>query len=681
MLTFGSKSVADFILNWVKGVQKIPDIGPYIVAAMDNELLELCKKNDIPAFYARSADIIGDKAYLGTEPSKQQEQRIGSDRYYRTDGAAFKKMGAVKAATLQILLEDGYNVLISDADVVWFGNPWPIIGGAPGIPARQDAYYLQQADILVSTDCIDFLEDNMPGLIGHEHNTGMLFLRSTLAAIEFTKEWQMRALETTDGHDQTEFNRILKGMYTPGKPGKAFPDLMPWPYLPLSLAATPGSPGGARNTTPAADLVRIHSGQLGIRQDLVGRVWDTFAAHREQGVRDVYWLWHGQIKVGLLPMAEFLNGHLFFTRRLQEYSGIKPIAVHLTYQFGDTADYVYGKRQRLREHGLWLMEEESYFTEGNFLALTFPEEGYAHIVDKYRAIAGVCKDTDPIKSKCWHGALLTKHDIETNHISPRDPEKPIDPARPHLEVQGWLRGALRNAIVLARRLNRILVLPKLECFCERHWWLLDDCRIPAGRSEMPMPYQCPMDHIFEPAEWYRHRVDFREPAFLRNPRVPEAVKSSRLRLTLDLPKGAEPQYNEAEGVLHMADQSTYAEINIEMAKQQRVRGETRVIEIKSADVRDRLSLCAGPDPHEVNSLNNQMRDLLDGRLVEFCSKERNTLLHEVGPPLERKGKDVKEGMNCSYPGKWPVTANPVLWAGLITAENRQAWIGDLLQAC
>ena len=56
-------------------------------------------------------------------------------------------------------------------------------------------------------------------------------------------------------------------------------------------------------------------------------------------------------------------------------------------------------------------------------------------------------------------------------------------------MQGWLRGALRNGILLARKLNRVLVLPKLECFCERHWWLLDDCRIPAGRSEMPMPYQ------------------------------------------------------------------------------------------------------------------------------------------------------------------------------------------------
>eukprot|EP00959_Pyramimonas_sp_CCMP1952_P294532 6160817-Pyramimonas_sp.AAC.1 len=52
-------------------------------------------------------------------------------------------------------------------------------------------------------------------------------------------------------------------------------------------------------------------------------------------------------------------------------------------------------------------------------------------------------------------------------------------------------------------------------------------------------------------------------------------------------------------------------------------------QITSADVRDRVSLCAGPDPRVVNDLNGQMRDLLDGRLVEFCSKERNTLLHEV----------------------------------------------------
>jgi hypothetical protein len=81
---------------------------------------------------------------------------------------------------------------LSDADVVWFGNPWPIVGGMPGIATRPDAHFLKQADILVSTDCIDFLEDGEPGLIGHEHNTGMLFLRSSVASIEFTKEWQVQ---------------------------------------------------------------------------------------------------------------------------------------------------------------------------------------------------------------------------------------------------------------------------------------------------------------------------------------------------------------------------------------------------------------------------------------------------------------------------------------------------------
>jgi hypothetical protein len=51
--------------------------------------------------------------------------------------------------------------------------------------------------------------------------------------------------------------------------------------------------------------------------------------------------------------------------------------------------------------------------------------------------------------------------------------------------------------------------------------------------------------------------------------------------------------------------------------------------MRSAQVRDHVSLCAGQDVEAVNNLNSQMRDLLDGRLVEFCSKERNTLLHQV----------------------------------------------------
>jgi hypothetical protein len=45
-----------------------------------------------------------------------------------------------------------------------------------------------------------------------------------------------------------------------------------------------------------------------------------------------------------------------------------------------------GKRQRLREHGIWLMEEDSYFTDGNFLHIVDPEEGYKHIIDQYAPV-------------------------------------------------------------------------------------------------------------------------------------------------------------------------------------------------------------------------------------------------------------------------------------------------------
>jgi hypothetical protein len=28
-----------------------------------------------------------------------------------------------------MMLESGYDIFISDADVVWFDNPWPVVGG------------------------------------------------------------------------------------------------------------------------------------------------------------------------------------------------------------------------------------------------------------------------------------------------------------------------------------------------------------------------------------------------------------------------------------------------------------------------------------------------------------------------------------------------------------------------
>jgi hypothetical protein len=60
--------------------------------------------------------------------------------------------------------------------------------------------------------------------------------------------------------------------------------------------------------------------------------------------------------VGILPVAHFCSGHVYFVQRLQDYLQIKPFAVHATFQFSGTP----GKRHRFREDLLW-DEKFEYF--------------------------------------------------------------------------------------------------------------------------------------------------------------------------------------------------------------------------------------------------------------------------------------------------------------------------------
>lgn len=41
----------------------------------------------------------------------------------------------------------------------------------------------------------------------------------------------------------------------------------------------------------------------------------------------------------------------------------------MTYQYGDTHHFPYGKRQRMREARVWWVDPPSYFSEGNYLAV------------------------------------------------------------------------------------------------------------------------------------------------------------------------------------------------------------------------------------------------------------------------------------------------------------------------
>ena len=103
----------------------------------------------------------------------------------------------------------------------------------------------------------------------------------------------------------------------------------------------------------------------------------------------------------MLPLAQYLNGHTYFVqhahtlpnaatpisvRMARQYGRPEwpttypttypnpnpnpnptpnptptPNQVHMTYQFAEGSKFAYGKRQRLREAGLWLVDEDSYY--------------------------------------------------------------------------------------------------------------------------------------------------------------------------------------------------------------------------------------------------------------------------------------------------------------------------------
>ena len=45
--------------------------------------------------------------------------------------------------------------------------------------------------------------------------------------------------------------------------------------------------------------------------------------------------YEGKVKMGVLPVTAFSNGHTFFVQRLHERLNVQPYAVHATFQYGE----------------------------------------------------------------------------------------------------------------------------------------------------------------------------------------------------------------------------------------------------------------------------------------------------------------------------------------------------------
>ena len=316
-------------------------------------------------------------------------------------------------------------------DTVWLDDPREWFE-RDDLPTR--------TDVSVSTDCLSHEEERRSrGCWGPGFNTGILWLRPTEATINLMATWRDALLTTSDKfeHDQDIFNKLLR-VEQDGSPA--------------SFAAV-DPPLGVRSTDSSF-----------AEADGDGRVGE--ALHMRRVARGIV--------LGALPLARFCSGHTYFVQRLPQRLGVKPLVVHTTYQFSQAR----GKRQRLREAGLWLLDDDAYFGKGP----GFTKKGFIAMLPDDQPPAELIRD----------GAGVEKH----------------------LAAAAWYRLAIRNLVAAADATSRVPVLPRITCVCDR-WWgnVLPSCKIPG--SDVSPPFgTCPQDHIMNLPNMERAGVEWREWSFL-----------------------------------------------------------------------------------------------------------------------------------------------------------------------
>jgi len=341
----------------------------------------------------------------------------------------FHKMGRDKIRLIHDFTKTGVDVLISDIDVTWMRDPLPFMKRFP------------DADMLVSTDELRNTthdrEMQLKFLVNGEGleaepcsgtaNIGMMWFRSTKASQEMTKEW-VDNLEADDKvWDQAEFNTLIRR-------------------------------GGCGD---------------GNKGDGVGLAYD------------------GKVKIGTLPVALFNNGHTYFVQRLHERVGMKPYAMHATFQYDGTP----GKRNRMREANQWLgdRDNDAYFDQ-KFLS-------YAP-----RILKDV--DLEAFKARGWP---TMDHELE--------PLREGDAlVKEQLRLVQHQIAQLYEAVAIAKKLGRVVILPPFFCGLDRVWF---PHRGKFPGSMLSLPYICPGDHVMAMESNKAFTDEYREYTFLGHPQMPE----------------------------------------------------------------------------------------------------------------------------------------------------------------
>ena len=101
----------------------------------------------------------------------------------------------------------------------------------------------------------------------------------------------------------------------------------------------------------------------------------------------------------------------------------------------------------------------------------------------------------------------------------------------HLLIDSVQRRLVHNAMALGRALRRKVIMPKMYCWCDRFWNPMDDCRLPGvPKEQLPLPFHCPFDHVYDLEKWVHSDAPFREYSFLNASEIADSDRNDIVRL-------------------------------------------------------------------------------------------------------------------------------------------------------
>lgn len=149
VLAVAGYSYKDMLMSWVCRLHQL-QVTNFIICALDQETYQFSVLQGLPVFHDPSAprNISFNDCHFGT--------------------ACFQRVTKVKSRMVWKILKLGYNVLLSDVDVYWFGNPLPLLYSfGPGVLVAQSDEYNYTGPV------------NLPRRL----NSGFYFARSDASSV------------------------------------------------------------------------------------------------------------------------------------------------------------------------------------------------------------------------------------------------------------------------------------------------------------------------------------------------------------------------------------------------------------------------------------------------------------------------------------------------------------------